>query len=231
MPHAEILQFVKDNLAEEAGLTIEIKEFSDYVLPNTALQDGSLDANYFQTPAYLKEQADSRKIPLVSVVGVHIEPLGIYSSSIKSLDDVKNGAKVAIPNDASNEARALRLLAANDLIEFEDETAENLTPRAIKSNPKNLEFTEIEAAQTARSLDDVDFAVVNGNYPLEADLTPSEDALALEKAEGNPNANLLATIEQNKDDPRIKKLGELLTTPEVKDFIDKKYNGSVIAAF
>jgi D-methionine transport system substrate-binding protein len=231
VPHAEILNFVKDELADKAGLKLEVKEFSDYVLPNTALNDGQLDANYFQTPAYLKDQAKARDLDLVSIVGVHIEPLGIYSKKHKDLAAVPKGAKVAIPNDATNENRALQLLAANDLVTLKDGATDNATVRDIEDNPKDLDFSEVDAAQTARSLDDVDLAVINGNYALEADIKPATDGLALEQAEGNPNANLLVTLGKDKDDPRVKKLAELLTSPEVKEFIEDKYQGAVIPAF
>jgi D-methionine transport system substrate-binding protein len=231
VPHAEILDFVAKDLAPKAGLKLEVKEFSDYVLPNTALADGQLDANYFQTPAYLKDQAKARGLDLVSIVGVHIEPLGIYSRKVKDLGAVPNGGKVAIPNDATNENRALQLLVANKLITLKDGATENATVRDVADNPKGLEFEEVDAAQTARALDDVDLAVINGNYALENDLKPAQDALALEQAEGNPNANLLVTLGKEKDDPRVQKLAKLLTSPEVKKFIEDKYQGAVLPAF
>ena len=231
VPHAEILNFIKDNLAEKNGLELEVKEFTDYVLPNTALVDHQLDANYFQTPAYLAEQEKARNFKATSVVGVHIEPLGLYSKDVKDLGAVAAGAQVAIPNDATNEARALRLLAANNLITLKEGAGETATIRDIESNPKNLEFAEVEAAQTPRSLDDADLAVINGNYAIEAGLTPSTDALVLEAAENNPNANLLVTLPGEANDPRVKKLAQLLTSPEVKQFIDEKYQGAVLPAF
>jgi len=231
VPHAEILNFIRDNLAERSGLELEVKEFTDYVLPNTALIDGQLDANYFQTPAYLADQEKARNFKATSIVGVHIEPLGVYSREITDLGAVPDGAQVAIPNDPTNEARALRLLAANQLITLNDNQSTTATIRDITDNPKNLEFAEVEAAQTPRSLDDADLAVINGNYAIEADLTPSEDALALEAAENNPNANLLVTLPEAANDPRVKKLAGLLTSPEVKQFIDEQYKGAVLAAF
>jgi D-methionine transport system substrate-binding protein len=231
VPHAEILNFIKDNLAEKAGLKLEVKEFTDYVLPNTALIDGQLDANYFQTPAYLADQEKARNFKAQSIVGVHIEPLGLYSKKITDISAIPDGAQIAIPNDPTNEARALRLLAANKLITLDDNASTTATIRNITDNPKNIEFAEVEAAQTPRSLDDADLAVINGNYAIEADLTPSEDALVLEQAEGNPNANLLVTLPGEANDPRVKKLAELLTSPEVKQFIDENYKGAVLAAF
>ncbi|WP_028067125.1 MetQ/NlpA family ABC transporter substrate-binding protein [Solirubrobacter soli] len=230
VPHAEILNYIAKDLAPKAGLKLEVKEFTDYVLPNTALVDHQLDANYFQTPAYLADQEKARGFKAVSIVGVHIEPLGIYSKKVKALTEVPDGAQVAIPNDATNEARALRLLAANQLITLKD-SGETATVRDIAANPKNLKFAEVEAAQTPRALDDADLAVINGNYALEAKLTPAEDALALEQAQNNPNQNILVTLPEERNDPRVKKLAQLLTSPEVKHFIDSKYRGAVLPAF
>lgn len=229
VPHAEILEYIKDELAPKAGLKLEIREFSDYVQPNTALADGQLDANYFQTVPYMEEQAKARNLHLVSIVGVHIEPLGIYSHRLKSLSALRDGATVAIPNDATNEARALRLLAANGLVRLPPGANMTATPRDLTANPKHLKFSELEAAQTPRSLDDVDLGVINGNYALEAKLTPAKDALALESAKNNPNANILATTPEKRGDPRIAKLAKLLTSPEVRRFIEERYHGAVIA--
>jgi len=231
VPHAEILNYIAKDLAPKAGLKLEVKEFTDYVLPNTALVDHQLDANYFQTPAYLADQEQARGFKAVSIVGVHIEPLGIYSKQVKDLASIPAGAQVAIPNDATNEARALRLLAANQLLTLKEGSGETATVRDIAANPKNLKFAEVEAAQTPRALDDADLAVINGNYALEADLTPSKDALALEQAENNPNQNILVTLPEERNDPRVKKLAQLLTSPEVKQFIDSKYRGAVLPAF
>ncbi|TQL23596.1 MetQ/NlpA family ABC transporter substrate-binding protein [Streptomyces sp. SLBN-134] len=231
VPHAEILTFVKDNLAEKAGLDLEVKEFTDYVTPNTATEDGSVGANFFQTQPYLDDFNKKNGTHIVSVVDVHLEPLGLYSNKVDKADALKNGATIAIPNDTVNEGRSLQLLAANGLLTLKDGVGTAATPQDITKNPKNLKFKELEAAQTPRSLEDVDAAVVNGNYAIEADLKPADDALVLEKAEGNPNNNLLAVKEGQEDDPRVKKLAELLTSPEVKKFIEDKYAGSVLASF
>ncbi|MFC9547829.1 MetQ/NlpA family ABC transporter substrate-binding protein [Streptomyces sp. NPDC014603] len=231
VPHAEILTFVKDNLAKEAGLELEVKEFTDYVTPNTATEDGSVGANFFQTQPYLDDFNKKNGTHITSVVDVHLEPLGLYSNKVDKADALKNGATVAVPNDTVNEGRALQLLAANGLITLKDGVGTAATPADITDNPKNLKFKELEAAQTPRSLDDVDAAVVNGNYAIEADLKPAEDALVLESAKNNPNSNLLAVKEGQEDDPRVKKLADLLTSPEVKKFIDEKYAGSVVASF
>jgi D-methionine transport system substrate-binding protein len=230
-PHAEILDYVKENLAKKAGLDLEVKEFQDYIVPNTATEDGSVDANYFQNQPYLDDFNKKRGTHIVPVVTVHLEPLGLYSHKVKSVDSLKSGATVAVPNDAVNEARSLQLLAANGLITLKDGAGSEATPQDIAKNPKNLKFKEVEAAQTVRSLDDVDAAVVNGNYAISADIKPAEDALALESAKNSPYGNFLAVKDGNEDDPRVKKLAKLLTSAEVKKFIQDKYAGSVLASF
>ncbi|WP_210586633.1 MetQ/NlpA family ABC transporter substrate-binding protein [Streptomyces sp. GESEQ-35] len=230
-PHAEILNYVKDNLAKKAGLDLEVKEFQDYIVPNTATEDGSVDANYFQNQPYLDDFNNKRGTHIVPVVTVHLEPLGLYSHKVKSADALKSGATVAIPNDSVNEARALKLLASKGVITLKDGVGSEATPQDITKNPKNLEFKEVEAAQTARSLDDVDAAVINGNYAISADLKPAKDALVLESATDNPYGNFLAVKEGNEDDPRVQKLAKLLTSDEVKKFIEDKYAGSVIPSF
>ena len=230
-PHAEILDYVKEHLAKKAGLDLEVKEFSDYTTQNPATEDGSVDANYFQNQPYLDDFNKKRGTHIVPVVTVHLEPLGLYSHKVKSADALKSGATIAVPNDSVNEARALKLLAANGLITLKDGVGNEATPSDITKNPKNLKFKELEAAQTPRSLDDVDAAVINGNYAIEADLSPAKDALVLESATDNPYGNFLAVKDGNEDDPRVKKLAKLLTSDEVKKFIEDKYDGSVIPSF
>ncbi|MGW3462935.1 MetQ/NlpA family ABC transporter substrate-binding protein [Streptomyces olivaceoviridis] len=230
-PHAEILNFVKDKLAKKAGLDLEVKEFTDYITPNTATEDGSVDANYFQNQPYLDDFNKKRGTHIAPVVTVHLEPLGLYSHKVKKADALKSGATVAVPNDAVNEARALKLLAANGLITLKDGVGTEATPQDITKNPKDLKFKEVEAAQTARSLDDVDAAVINGNYAISAGIKPAKDALVLESAKNSPYGNFLAVKEGNQKDPRVKKLAKLLTSPEVKKFIEDKYQGSVIPSF
>ncbi|MCX4702221.1 MetQ/NlpA family ABC transporter substrate-binding protein [Streptomyces sp. NBC_01373] len=230
-PHAEILNYVKDNLAKKAGLDLEVKEFTDYVTPNTATEDGSVTANYFQNQPYLDDFNKKNGTHIVPVVTVHLEPLGLYSNKVKSADALKSGATVAVPNDSVNEARALKLLDANGIITLKDGVGNEATPSDITKNPKNLKFKELEAAQTPRSLDDVDAAVINGNYAIEADLSPADDALVLESATDNPYGNFLAVKDGNEDDPRVKKLAKLLTSAEVKKFIEDTYDGSVIPSF
>ncbi|NUV64902.1 MetQ/NlpA family ABC transporter substrate-binding protein [Streptomyces sp. CAI-85] len=232
-PQGEILTYIKDNLAEKAGLKLEVKEFTDYVTPNTAVQQGEVDANYFQHQPYLTDFNKKNGTDIVAVPGgtVHLEPLGLYSQGVKKLDDLKKGATIALPNDTTNEARALKLLEANGLIELKEGAGYDATPKDVTGNPKNLKFKELEAAQLPRSLADVDAAVINGNYALEADLSPAKDALVAESAQDNPYANFLAVKKGNEDDPRVEKLAKLLTSPEVKKFIEDKYDGAVIAAF
>ncbi|MDX2932235.1 MetQ/NlpA family ABC transporter substrate-binding protein [Streptomyces ipomoeae] len=230
-PHAEILTFVKDNLAKEAGLDLEVKEFTDYVTPNTATEDGSVNANYFQNQPYLDDFNKKNGTHIVPVVTVHLEPLGLYSKKLESADDLKSGATIAVPNDSVNEARALKLLDAGGIITLKDGVGNDATPADIAENPKKLQFKELEAAQTPRSLDDVDAAVVNGNYAIEADLSPAKDALVLESAKDNPYGNFLAVKDGDEDDPRVKKLAELLTSDEVRKFIENEYDGSVIPSF
>ncbi|MEW1646719.1 MULTISPECIES: MetQ/NlpA family ABC transporter substrate-binding protein [unclassified Streptomyces] len=230
-PHAEILDYVKDHLAKKAGLDLEVKEFTDYVTPNTATEDGSVGANYFQNKPYLDDFNKKNGTHIVSVVTVHLEPLGLYSHKVKSADALKSGATVAVPNDSVNEARALKLLAANGLITLKAGVGNEATPADITKNPKKLTFKELEAAQTPRSLDDVDAAVINGNYAISSGLKPAKDALVLESATNNPYGNFLAVKKGNEKDPRVKKLAKLLTSPEVKKFIEDKYAGSVIPSF
>ncbi|MEU6574701.1 MetQ/NlpA family ABC transporter substrate-binding protein [Streptomyces sp. NPDC046805] len=230
-PHAEILDYVKDHLAKKAGLDLQVKEFTDYITPNTATEDGSVGANYFQNKPYLDDFNKKRGTDIVPVVTVHLEPLGLYSHKVKKADALKSGATIAVPNDSVNEARALKLLAANHLITLKAGVGNEATPQDIVKNPKKLTFKEVEAAQTPRSLDDVDAAVVNGNYAISAGLKPAKDALVLESPKNNPYGNFLAVKKGNEKDPRVKKLAKLLTSPEVKKFIEDKYQGSVVPSF
>ncbi|WP_405886377.1 MetQ/NlpA family ABC transporter substrate-binding protein [Streptomyces longwoodensis] len=232
-PQGEILTYVKDHLAQKAGLKLEVKEFTDYVTPNTAVQQGEVDANYFQHQPYLTDFNKKNGTDIVAVPGatVHLEPLGVYSKGVKKLDDLKKGATVALPNDTTNEARALKLLAANGVIGLKSGVGYDATPKDVTTNPKGLKFKELEAAQLPRSLGDVDAAVINGNYTLEADLSPAEDAIAAESPKDNPYGNFLAVKKGKEDDPRVQKLAKLLTSPEVKKFIEDKYQGAVVPAF
>jgi D-methionine transport system substrate-binding protein len=232
-PQGEILTYIKDHLAQQAGLQLEVKEFTDYVTPNTAVQQGQVDANYFQHKPYLDDFNKKNGTDIVPVPGgnVHLEPLGVYSKSVKKLADLKKGATVSLPNDTTNEARALKLLEANGVIRLKSGAGYEATPKDVTANPKNLRFKELEAAQLPRSLGDVDAAVINGNYALEAKLSPAKDAIAAESAKGNPYANFLAVKKGHENDPRVRKLARLLTSPEVKKFIEEKYDGAVLPAF
>ncbi|AXH97495.1 MetQ/NlpA family ABC transporter substrate-binding protein [Ornithinimicrobium avium] len=230
VPHAEILAFVDDELAADAGIDLELVEFTDYVQPNAALDDGSLDANYFQHEPYLAEQEAAAGYDFTAVTPVHLEPLGIYSERVGSVQQIPQGGQVAIPNDPSNGARALQLLADQGLVTLADTGQASPTVLDVKDNPKDLELVEIEAAQLPRSLADVDAAVINGNYAIQADLSPAEDALAAESPEGNPYANLLVVRTGEQDDPRVVRLAELLASDEVAQFIEQTYDGAVIPA-
>ncbi|MFI2616593.1 MetQ/NlpA family ABC transporter substrate-binding protein [Streptomyces sp. NPDC018584] len=232
-PQGEILDYVQKNLAKKAGLDLEVREFTDYVTPNTAVQQGEVFANYFQHKPYLDDFNKKNGTDVVPVPNatVHLEPLGVYSKKVKKLGELKEGATVAVPNDTTNEARALKLLADNGLIELKEGVGYDATPKDVAKNPKNLKFKELEAAQLPRSLRDLDAAVINGNYALEAELSPAKDALVAEKAKGNPYGNFLAVKKGDENDPRVKKLAKLLTSPEVKKFIDDKYDGAIVAAF
>jgi D-methionine transport system substrate-binding protein len=228
-PHAKILEHIKPALEKE-GVNLEIVEFTDYVLPNTKVDSKEIDANFFQHKPYLDNQIKERKLNLESVIAVHVEPLGAYSKTIKSVDELKDGAVVAIPNDPSNGGRALSLLSKNGIIKLADETKLEATAKDIVENPKNLEFKEVEAAMLPRMLDELDLAVINTNYALEAGLDPTKDALFIEDKE-NPYANLLVARPDNKDSDAIQKLAKALTSEDVKTFIEEEYKGAVIPAF
>ena len=229
IPHAEILELVKPTLAKE-GVDLEIKVFTDYVQPNTQVAEKRLDANYFQTLPYLENFNKGKGTNLVTVIGVHVEPIGGYSKKIKNISELKDGATVAIPNEGSNSGRALLLLQKNGLITLKDPTNPLSTPKDIVSNPKNLKFKELESALLPRVLDQVDLDVINTNYALEAGLNPAKDALIIEDAK-SPYVNFLVARPDNKNSDAIQKLAKALTSPEVKAFIEKKYTGAVVPAF
>lgn len=228
VPHAEILGAVKDKLAKE-GINVEIIEFTDYVQPNLALNDKNLDANYFQHKPYLDEFVQSRNLKLVSAGAIHLEPMSVFSKKIKDLKDLPDGARVAIPNDPTNGGRALLVLQSAGLIKLRDGAPITATPQDIKENKKNLQFSELEAPQLPRSLEDADISVININFALEAKLNP-KDAIFTESSD-SPYANIVAVREGDENRPEIKKLIEALTSQESKDFIEKKYNGAIKAAF
>ncbi|MDQ0205177.1 MetQ/NlpA family ABC transporter substrate-binding protein [Pectinatus haikarae] len=229
VPHAEILEQVKDDLAKE-GIDLQIQEFNDYVQPNMALNDKELDANFFQHTPYLENFDAEHNMTLVSAAGIHIEPMGLYSHKIKKLDELKNDAQIAIPNDPTNGGRALLLLQQANLIKLKDGVGVKATVQDIVDNPKNIKIQEIEAAQLPRSLDDVDAAVINTNFAVQASLTPTKDALVIEDA-SSPYANIIAVRKGDENRPEIKKLITALQSEKIKKFIADKYKGAIIPAF
>ena len=229
VPHAEILEFVKPTLAKE-GVDLKIKVFTDYIQPNVQVAEGRLDANFFQHQPYLDEFNKGKGTNLVSVAGVHIEPLGAYSTKFKKLDELPSGANVVIPNDATNGGRALLLLQKAGLIKLKDAANILSTPKDIAENPKNLKIRELEAATLPRVLTQVDLALINTNYALEAKLNPEKDALVIEGAD-SPYVNILVARPNNKDSDAMQKLAAALHSEEVRQFIEEKYKGAVVPAF
>ena len=229
VPHAEILEQIKPELAKE-GIDLQIVPFNDYVQPNLTLNDGEIDANFFQHQPYLDEFTAEHGVKLVSAGGVHIEPMGIYSKKVKAVDDLKDGVSIAIPNDPTNGGRALILLAKAGVITLKDNNDIKATVQDITANPKNITFKEVEAAQLPRVLDDVDAAVINTNYAMQADLVPSKDALFMEDST-SPYVNIVAVREGDQDKPAIKKLMTALKSEAVKKFMEEKYKGEVVPAF
>lgn len=229
VPHAELLEFVKPALAKE-GVELKIKVFTDYVQPNVQVAEGRLDANFFQHQPYLDEFNASRGTALVSIAGVHVEPFGAYSSKIKKLDELSEGAQVVIPNDATNGGRALLLLQKAGVIKLKDGAGITATVKDIAENPKGIKVRELEAATLPRVLAQVDLALINTNYALEAGLNPTKDALMIEGAD-SPYVNILVTTAEQKDNAALQKLAKALHTPEVKKFIADKYQGAVVPAF
>ena len=229
VPHAELLEFVKPQLAQD-GVNLNIKVFTDYVQPNVQVAEKRLDANFFQHQPYLDEFNKSRGTQLVSVAGIHVEPFGAYSHKINDIEDLPEGANVVIPNDATNGGRALLLLAKAGIITLKPEAGITATPRDIANNPKRIRVRELEAATLPRVLNQVDLALINTNYALEAGLNPAEDALVIEGSE-SPYVNILVSREDNKDSPAMQKLAKALHSDAVRDFIAEKYQGAVVPAF
>lgn len=232
-PHAEILKAAEPVLAE-MGYTLKITEFSDYVLPNTALDQGDIDANYFQHLPYLEKTNAEKGTKLVSAGSIHFEPLGIYPGKVASLSELKDGDMVAVPNDTTNEARALLLLEAQGLIKLKDGVGIEATANDIVENPKNLKFKELEAAQVARALPDVAIGVINGNYALSAGLSVEDDALVNEDASSvaaTTYANIVAVKEGFENSEKTKALVKALQSDTVKKFIEETYKGSVVPTF
>jgi D-methionine transport system substrate-binding protein len=229
IPHAEILKQVKPILARE-GVNLQVKVFADYVQPNMQVAEKNIDLNYFQTKPYLDAFNRERGTRLTIITGVHIEPFGAYSHKYKSIDQLPDGASVTLPNDPSNNSRALLLLAKNGLITLKDPTDEMATLKDVTANPKHLKFRELEAAMLPRTLDEVDLALINTNYALAAGLNPTKDALLIESKD-SPYVNYLVGRPDNQNDPRVQKLAKVLNSPQIKAFIEQKYHGAVLPAF
>lgn len=229
VPHAEILNLIKPELAKQ-GVELEVKVFTDYVQPNVQVAEKRLDANFFQHKPYLNEFNKGKGTHLVPVVAVHVEPFGAYSTKHKTLAALPEGGTVALPNDPTNGGRALLLLDKAGVIKLKDKSNILATTKDIAENPKKLKFREIEAATLPRILPQVDLALINTNYALEAKLNPSKDALAIEGAE-SPYANWLVTRDDNQNAPAVKKLAAALQSEAVKRFIQTQYKGAVVPAF
>lgn len=227
-PHKDIMTVAK-GLLEKEGYQLVIKEFTDYVTPNTALAEGSLDANFFQHIPYLDNMNKERKLGLAWVAKVHIEPLGLYSIKLKKLDELKDGAQISIPNDPTNGARALRLLEKHDLIKVK--AGELVTAKDITDNPRKLKIRELDAAQLPRTLRDVAAAVINTNFAVEANMIPARDAIVIEGSD-SPYVNVVVVREADKDKAEIKALVKAVNSPEVKKFIEKELvPKGIVAAF
>lgn len=229
-PHAEILEYIKPQLKAK-GYTLDIVTYEDYVQPNKALTEKTLDANYFQHQPYLTDYNKKNKTDIVSAGSIHYEPLGIYPGKTKSIADLKSGASIAIPNDTTNEARALLLLEAKGIITVDSSKGLSATVKDIKTNTKNLKFTELDAAQIGRSLKDVDLGVINGNYAIDAGLSISKDALAQEDASSvaaKTYANIVAVRKGDQNKAKIKALVEVLKSDETQKWITDKYKGAVV---
>lgn len=231
IPHTEILEYIKPALLKE-GVELQIVSYTDYVRPNLDLDSGDIDANFFQHTPYLDSFNADHSLKNVSIANVHIEPMGIYSKKIAKLDELKNGDTIAIPNDPSNGGRALALLEKAGIIKLKDGVGIKGTVNDIQDNPKQLKITPLDAPQLPRVLQDpkVTAAVINTNYALEGGLNPLKDSLTIEDKD-SPYANILVVKESRKDDPALQKLAKALTSPDVKKFIEDKYQGSIIPAF
>ena len=229
-PHGEILTEAKALLAKE-GYELEIKEYTDYVQPNNVVNDGEMDANFFQHTPYLDNFNKENKTELVSVAKIHYEPLGIYAGKTKTIADLKDKATIAVPNDTTNEARALMLLEANGIIKIKEGAGINATVKDIVENPKNVEIVELDAAMVSTKLQEVDLVVLNGNYALNAGLNASKDALAIEKADSEAAqtyANIIVVKKGNEGNEGVKALVKVLQSDEIKKFINEKYDGAVV---
>ncbi len=229
-PHAEILEQAKP-LLEEKGYELEVKIFDDYIIPNEVVESGDFDANYFQHIPYLESFNEEKGTHLVDAGDIHYEPFGIYPGKKDSLDDIEEGDTIAVPNDTTNEARALLLLQDNGIIKLKDGVGLEATKNDIEENPHNVEIIELEAAQIPRVVQDMSYVVLNGNYALQADYSVAKDSLAYEKSDSEAAktyVNLIAVKEGNEDSEAIKALVEVLKSDEIKEYINETYDGAVI---
>ena len=227
VPHVEILEAVKP-LLKAKGYDLEIVEFTDYVTPNIAVNEGELDANFFQHLPYLEEFNKNKNTDLVKTVNVHLEPMGLYSHKIKALSELEDGASIAVPNDPTNESRALDILVKEGLLTFKDVDFKTVVD--IIDNPKNLKIKELDAPQLPRVLDEVDAAIINTNYALSANLNPLKDAIVIESKD-SPYANIVVVKKGNENKDSIKALNEVINSEEIRTFIKEKYQGSIVEAF
>ncbi|WP_100064947.1 MetQ/NlpA family ABC transporter substrate-binding protein [Miniphocaeibacter massiliensis] len=228
-PHGEILEALKEDFNAE-GLDVEIVNFDDYVMPNIALDSGDIDANFFQHKQYLAKENEEKGYNLVTAGEIHSEPMGVYSTKYKSLDEIPEGAEIVIPDDPTNGGRALILLEKEGLIKLDDNTNLSATEANIVENSKKLKFTAIQAVNIPSAYADVDAGVINSNYALTVDLNPKEDAIVME-GNDTPYVNIVAVKEENKDNESIKKLIKVMTSEKAKKFIEEKYEGAVVPAF
>ena len=229
VPHADIINFVAPTLEKE-GVKVKVIEFNDYVQPYLALSEKELDANFFQHKPYLDTFSKEHKLNLAVLTAVHLEPMGVYSKSIKNVADLPDGAKIAVPNDPTNGGRALKVLETAGILKVRPEAGILASPADIVDNPKHVKIVEVEAAQLPRALDDVDAAVINSNYALAAKLNPTKDAIAIESKD-SPYANVVVVRAGDENRPELQKLKNALLTPEVKKFLEEKYQGAVVPAF
>ena len=229
VPHADIINFVAPTLEKE-GVKVKVIEFNDYVQPNLALSEKELDANFFQHKPYLDTFSKEHKLNLAVLTAVHLEPMGVYSKSIKNVAYLPDGAKIAVPNDPTNGGRALKVLETAGILKVRPEAGILASPADIVDNPKHVKIVEVEAAQLPRALDDVDAAVINSNYALAAKLNPTKDAIAIESKD-SPYANVVVVRAGDENRPELQKLKNALLTPEVKKFLEEKYQGAVVPAF
>ena len=229
VPHADIINFVAPTLEKE-GVKVKVIEFNDYVQPNLALSEKELDANFFQHKPYLDTFSKEHKLNLAVLAAVHLEPMGVYSKSIKNVADLPDGAKIAVPNDPTNGGRALKVLETAGILKVRPEAGILASPADIVDNPKHVKIVEVEAAQLPRALDDVDAAVINSNYALAAKRNPTKDAIAIESKDA-PYANVVVVRAGDENRPELQKLKNALLTPEVKKFLEEKYQGAVVPAF